>query len=80
MKAERRPLLSPLTVALQTGAGLFAQDGAKDDGHHETEEENAGDHQPLVLLEEHVELNPGRERAYVVDVVADPVGSEARTV
>ena len=75
-----RGVFSRLTVSLQAGAGFFAQDGAKDDGKEKAEEENTGGHQPLVLLEEQIRLDPRRERADVVDVVADAVGGKARAV
>ena len=47
-----------LIVALEAGAGLLAQDGAEEDGHEETGAENADDHQPLVVREEHVQPDP----------------------
>jgi hypothetical protein len=51
-------VFSGSTVSLEAGSGFFAQDGAEDYGDKETEDEDAGDHEPLEALEEHIELDP----------------------
>ena len=67
-----------VAVSLQAGSGAAAKGRAQDDGEEEADDQSGDDHEPLVVGEEHVELEPEREGAYAVDVVADAVGEEVR--
>ncbi len=70
----------PVTGSLQAGACTSAQSGTKDDGEKEADDQGGDDHEPLIVGEEHVELEPEGERTDAVDVVADAVGGEVRSV
>ena len=65
-----------VTGSLQAGACSSTQSGTKDDGEKEADDEGGDDHEPLIVGEEHVELEPEGERTDAVDVVSNAIRGE----